>query len=116
MSGTKIFVCIVGVIFIALQAYWLFAPETGIVHTYGFLEGFSKYFELNQGNSLLMAGLTDFMTTALIVAVWMYRDTPRERRWTPKFFVWLISYLVYPGLGCLVYFLVLNPDHRFVAR
>lgn len=43
-------------------------------------------------------------------------DTLKERRWTPKFFIWLISYVVFPGLGFLVYFLYLNPDHRFVSK
>lgn len=115
MSATKAFLSIIGIPFVLLQAYWTLAPGTGFVHTDGFLQAFPKYFELNWGNSLQMAGVTDLVMISVIAWVWMYVDTPPERRWTPKFFVWLISYIVFPGLGFLVYFLVLNPDHRFVA-
>lgn len=99
-----------------IQAYWTFAPGIGIVDKYGFLAAFPKFFELNWGDSLLMAGLTDFMAVILIAAVWMFSETPAERRWTAKFWGWLVSYIVFPGLGFLVFFLLLNPDHRFVAR
>lgn len=116
MSPTKTFLWIIGVPFVLLQAYWTFAPGTGITDTYGFWNGFPKYFELHQGNSLLMAGLTDFIMIELIAFIWMYTETPPERRWKPKFFVWIMSYIVFPGLGFLVYFLLLNPDHRFVAK
>lgn len=116
MHPVKIFLWIIAVPFVLLQCYWTFAPETGILAVYGFWDGFSQYFALNQGNSLLMAGLTDFMMVALIAAVWMVSDTPKERRWGFKFFIWLISYIVFPGLGFLVYFLYLNPDHRFVSN
>jgi hypothetical protein len=116
MSATKIFLCVIGVLFVALQAYWTFAPQTGILDRYGFFEGFPAYFELHVGNSLLMAGLTDFVLISAISFIWMYSDTPRERLWKPKFFIWIISFIVFPGLGFLVYFLFLNPDHRFVAK
>lgn len=115
MTPTKAFLWILGIPFVLLQAYWTFAPGTGIVDKYGFLEAFPKYFELNWGDSLLMAGITDFMAVITIAFVWMYTETPPERRWTPKFFVWLIGFVVFPGLGFLLFFLLLNPDHRFVA-
>lgn len=116
MSSTKWMLWILAVPFVLLQAYWTFAPEIGIIEMYGFWNAFPKFFELNFGNGLLMAGLTDFMMVILIAAVWMIADTPKERRWTPKFFIWLVSYIVFPGLGFLVYFLYLNPDHRFVSN
>lgn len=115
MHPAKIFLWIIAVPFVLLQAYWTFAPEIGIMEMYGFWQAFPEYFALNQGNGLLMAGLTDFMTVALIAAVWMVSDTPKERRWGLRFFIWLASYIVFPGLGFLVYFLYLNPDHRFVS-
>ncbi|NRB40161.1 MAG: hypothetical protein HRU20_17135 [Pseudomonadales bacterium] len=115
MNPVKIFLIIIGIPFVLLEAYWTFAPTTGFVHMYGVLEALQKYFELHIGNSMLMAGLTDFMMVVIVALVWMIMDTPKERRWKPKFFIWLTSYLVIPGLGFLVYFLYLNPDHRFVS-
>lgn len=114
MSKTKMFLWVLAVPFLLLQLYWVFAPEVGIIDRYGFFNAFPKYFELNWGDSLLMAGITDFMAVILISLVWMITDTPAERRWTPLFWVWLVCYVSFPGLGFLMFFLLLNPDHRFV--
>ena len=115
MNKNKLFLWVLGVPFLLIQTYWTFAPGTGIVDRYGFMEAFPKYFELNWGDPLLMAGITDFMTVITIGLVWMISETPKERRWTPKFFVWLVAFVVFPGLGFLMFFLFLNPDHRFVS-
>ena len=115
MHPVKVFLWVVGIPFTALQAWWTFAPNIGIVDMYGFWEAFPGYFALHKGNGLLLAGLTDFMMIALISAVWMISDTPPERRKSYKFVIWLCSFIVFPGLGFLVYFLYLNPDHRFVS-
>ena len=116
MHPAKLFLWVIGVPFVLMQAYWTLAPEIGILDMYGFWAAFPRYFALHVGNGLLMAGLTDFMMVILIAAVWMIVDTPAERRWKPRFFIWLASYIVFPGLGFLVYFLYLNPDHRFVSN
>ena len=115
MTKTKMFLWILAVPFILLQSYWTFAPDIGIIDRYGIVGGFTEYYPLNQGNSLLMAGFTDFMMVNLIRVVWMTSETPPERRWAFKFFFWLLCFIVFPGLGFLVFFLFLNPDHRFVA-
>lgn len=115
MNPNKLFLWMLGIPFVLIQGYWTFAPGTGIVDRYGFLDAFPTYFALNWGDPLLMAGITDFMTVVAIAIVWMISETPRERRWTPKFFVWLVAFAVFPGLGFLLFFLFLNPDHRFVA-
>lgn len=116
MNKNKLFLWILAIPFAALQAYWTFAPGSGIMDRYGPVGGFTEYFGLNWGNSLLMAGITDFMTVTLIAVVWMISETPKERRWTPKFIFWLICFSVFPGLGFLMFFLFLNPDHRFVSN
>lgn len=84
MTRGKMFLIAVAIPFLLLQTWWTFAPGIGIVDRYGFFNALTEYFVLNQGNSLLMAGLTDFMA-------------------------------VFPGLGFLLFFLFLNPDHRFVS-
>ena len=116
MSRTKMFLWLLGIPFVLLQTYWTFAPEVGIIARYGFFDGFTQYFALNWGNSLLMAGITDFMTVVIISMVWMITETPVERRWKGKFWVWMVSFIVFPGLGFLMFFLFLNPDQRFVRN
>ncbi|NKI16055.1 hypothetical protein HCU74_01355 [Spongiibacter sp. KMU-166] len=115
MNIRKAFLWTLGVPFLLMQAYWTFNPSNGIVETYGFWNAFPQYFALHWGNGLLMAGLTDFMLVIIVSFVWMWAETPKEERHSWKFPVWLVSYVVFPGLGFLVYFLLLNPKHRFVA-
>ena len=116
MSMKKALLWALGLPFILFQAYWTFNPENGIVSSYGFWNAFPEYFALHWGNGLLMAGLTDFMMVIIVSFLWMLTDTPKHliRSW--KFPVWVISYLIFPGLGFLVYFLLLNPQHRFVRE
>jgi hypothetical protein len=102
------------VVFSAAQIYNTFFLDGGIVGKYGFLEAFPIFFTMSMADPLLAAGLVDFMTVAGILAVWLIADLPRERRWGPKTWLWLVSYVVFPGLGMLLYFLWLYPEHRFV--
>lgn len=116
MNSMKMFLWIVGVPFIALQTYWMLAADIGILQMYGFWNAFPEYFNLHKGNGLLLAGLTDFMFIAVISFIWMVSETPKERRKSLRFLVWIISFIVFPGLGFLVFFLYLNPDHKFVSN
>src|SRR5215510_13304314 len=102
-------------VFLALQIWAAFFHlGGGIAAKYTFVEGFTKYFAMSLADPLLMAGLIDFMTIALILLVWLIADLPAGLRWKPRTFVWLISFLVFPGLGLLLYLLWLNPAHALM--
>lgn len=105
----KAIVIVLGVGFVILQAYWTFAPDIGIVSMYGFFEAFPAYFSLHSGNGLLLAGLTDFMFMCVLNLLLMFRHLPARRRKAWPIALWLISFVVFPGLGLLVYCLYLNP-------
>lgn len=99
--------------FLLVQAYLTVGPG-GIFEVYGYWEGFPKFFTINLSDPLLSAGLVDFMVVALLAFLWMVSELPAENRWGIKTFLWILSYLVFPGLGFFLYFLWLNPNHRFV--
>lgn len=103
------------VIFSIAQVYNTFFFDGGIVGKYGFWEAFPVFFTLSLGDPLLAAGLVDFMTVIGILLVWLITELPRERRWGARTYLWLVSYVVFPGLGLLLYFLWLYPQHRFMS-
>lgn len=103
------------VLFSAAQIYNTFFMDGGIVGKYGFLEAFPAFFVMSLQDPLLAAGLVDFMTVIGILVVWLLADLPAERRWSAKTWLWLVSYIVFPGLGLLLYFLWLHPRHRFMT-
>ena len=106
---------VVLVFFSVAQVYNTFFLDGGIVGKYGFMEAFPIFFTMSLADPLLAAGLVDFMTVAGIVAVWLLADLPKARRWGPKTWLWLVAFTVFPGLGLLLYFLWLYPEHRFVS-
>lgn len=101
-------------VFSVAQVYNTFFYQGGIVGKYGFMEGFSAFFTLSLADPLLCAGLVDFMTVVGILLVWLITELPEGSRWGAKTWIWLVAYTVFPGLGLLLYFLWLNPGHRFV--
>ena len=102
-------------VFLAVQGYNTFVMDGGIVGKYGFIEAFPAFFAMSLQDPLLAAGLVDFMTVIGILVVWLIVELPKDGRWRPQTFVWLLAYIVFPGLGLLLYFLWLNPQHRFMT-
>ena len=102
-------------VFLALQVWAVFFYlGGGVAGKYTFVEGFTEFFAMSLEDPLLTAGLIDFMTVATILVVWLIADLPAARRWKPRTFVWLVSFIVFPGLGLLLYLLWLNPDHALM--
>lgn len=99
-------------VFLVLQGWAALVQHGGgIAAKYTFVEGFTEYFRMSLADPLLTAGLIDFMTVAGIAVVSMIALLPRERRWAPRTFVWLVAFTIFPGLGVLLYLLWLNPDN-----
>jgi hypothetical protein len=80
----------------------------------GILGAIWQFFVLSAQDPVLSAGLSDFVVVATLFGVWMYTDLAPEDRLRPRTFLWLLSYVVFPGLGALLYLLWLRPDHRVV--
>lgn len=74
-----------------------------------------EFFDLSLDDPVLSAGLSDFAVVVVLFGVWMYTDLPPAERRRPRTFAWLASYVVFPGLGALLYLLWLRPTHRVVA-
>ena len=100
--------------FLLVQAY-LTAGPGGIFEVHGYWEGFPNFFTLSLADPLLAAGLVDFMVVALLAFAWMLSELPAETRWGARTWLWILSFCVFPGLGFFLYFLWLNPNHRFVS-
>jgi hypothetical protein len=66
--------------------------------------------------SVLAVAFVDFVTLEIVAVTWMLAELPRDRRWSLASFVWLFSFIVYPGLGALLYFLWLHRDHRLLRE
>ncbi len=99
--------------FMLVQAYLTLGPG-GIVESYGFLNAFPVYFELSFGDPLLSAGVVDFMVVIIIALLWMLHELREIKPSPAKLTIWIISYLVFPGLGFFLFFLWLYPSHRFM--
>lgn len=99
--------------FLMVQA-WLTLGPGGIFDVHGYWQGFPNFFTMSVADPLLAAGLVDFMVVAVLVLVWMLSELPAQTRWGAKTWLWIISFCVFPGLGFFLYFLWLNPQHRFV--
>jgi hypothetical protein len=61
-----------------------------------------KFFVLSFKDPVLSAGLSDFAVVATLCATWIYDLAPEERR-RPRTIVWLVIYVLFPGLGALLY-------------
>jgi len=59
----------------------------GNIAVYGFWDASPQFFAMQWHDSLLMASLTDFMMVSLISIIWMYTETPPERRWKTNFII-----------------------------
>lgn len=104
-------------VFIPLQVYaTLFKGDGGFIGQHGLFGAFPKFFELMTGDPVLLAGLVDFTVVAVILACWMVAELPAQTRWrTPATWIWLLSYVVFPGLGALLYLVWLRPEHRLMV-
>ena len=71
-----------------------------------------KFFELSISDPVLSAGLSDFAVIATLLGAWMYADLPEEERNRPRTYLWLLSYVLFPGLGALLYPLWIRKGHR----
>lgn len=80
---------------------------------YGF-DSLNAFIDLSSSDPLLVAAMTDYHMLELIIGVWMLADLPRPR-WRPRTFMWLTAFIIYPGLGPILYFLWLHPGHRLVT-
>ena len=78
------------------------------------LDSLRAFIDLSKSDPLLVAAMTDYHMLELIIGTWMVADLPRPR-WRPRTFVWLAAFIIYPGLGPVLYFLWLNPRHRLVT-
>jgi hypothetical protein len=100
------------VIFLALQGWATFvAHGGGIAAHYSFKEGFTEYFRMSLADPLMTAGLIDFMTVALILGVFLIMDMAAVKRMGWRLVVFVIAFIIFPGLGLLLYLLWLHPDH-----
>ena len=104
-------------VFIPLQVYaTLFKGDGGFIGQHGVLGAFPKFFELSTGDPVLLAGLVDFTVVSVILACWMAAELPAQTRWrSPSTWVWLVSYIIFPGLGALLYLIWLRPEHRLMV-
>lgn len=82
----------------------------------GLLGAIWKFFALSFKDPVLSAGLSDFAVVATLCATWMYTDLPQEERQRPRTYVWLLIYVLFPGLGALLYPLWIRPGQRGVGR
>jgi hypothetical protein len=97
--------------FLALQTWASFVYlDGGIAGRYTFKEGFTEFVNMSFADPLLTAGFIDFMTIALVFAIILVADIPRGQRMGWRTWVFLIAYIVFPGLGLLLYLLVLFPN------
>lgn len=104
------------IVFVLAQAYVaLVAPSGGWVAQHGFFGAFVAYVVVSAQDPILLAGMIDFLAFAALVAVWMISELPREIRYRPRTWGWLVAFMVYPCLGALLYFLWLNPRGRTTA-
>ena len=78
------------------------------------LDSLDAFIDLSSSDPLLVAAMTDYHMLELIIGVWMVADLPRPR-WRPRTLVWLAAFLIYPGLGPILYFLWLHPRHPLVT-
>jgi hypothetical protein len=83
------------------------------VPKYG-LDSLDAFIDLSTSDPLLVAAMTDYHVLELIIGVWMLADLPAPR-WRPRTFIWLTAFIIYPGLGPILYFLWLNPGHRLLT-
>lgn len=74
-----------------------------------------KFFDLSFKDPVLSAGLSDFAVVATLCASWMYTDLPLEERKRPRTYAWLLIYVLFPGLGALLYPLWIRPGQRGIA-
>lgn len=103
-------------VFIPIQVYATFIKgDGGFIGQHGVFGAFPKFFELSTDDPVLLAGLVDFTVVAVILACWMVAELPTQTRWrSPATWVWLLSYVVFPGLGALLYLVWLRPEHRLM--
>lgn len=74
-----------------------------------------RFFAMSFGDPVLSAGLSDFGAVVGMLGFWMYTDlAPNERR-HPRTFIWLTIYILFPGLGALLYPLWIRPAHRLAT-
>lgn len=78
------------------------------------LHSLDAFIHLTTSDPLLVAAMTDYHLLELIIGVWMVADLPRPR-WRSRTFVWLAAFIIYPGLGPILYFVWLNPQHRLMT-
>ena len=113
-AARRLSLLLVFFVFAIAQIYNTFFLDGGIVGKYGFFNAFPAFFTMSLADPLLAAGLVDFMTVIAILVVWLLAELPAATRWHAKTWLWLVSYIVFPGLGLLLYFLWLNREHRFM--
>lgn len=102
--------------FLVLQGYASgVAGNPGWIQKYGVIGAFIAYIELSLADPIMLAGLIDFLTLGLLAATLMISQMPAAHRWRLSTWVWLIVFVIYPGLGAILYFLWLNPAHSLVT-
>ncbi|SKF70807.1 Uncharacterised protein [Mycobacteroides abscessus subsp. bolletii] len=76
-----------------------------------------QFFVLNAKDPVLSAGMSDFLVVATLLGVKLVYELPAEERWTWKTRLLLPIYVLFPGLGALLFFIWLRPLRRSaVAR
>jgi hypothetical protein len=78
----------------------------------GLLGAIWKFFDLSFKDPVLSAGLSDFAVVATLCGTWMYQDLPVQDRHRPRTYVWLTIFVLFPGLGALLYPLWIRPGAR----
>lgn len=103
------------VVFLALQVYAATSAAGGGWYAkYGALGAFTAYIDLSLADPIMLAGLIDFVTLGALAATLMITQLPEHKRWSGKTWAWLVLFIIYPGLGALIYFLWLYPDHAMM--
>lgn len=68
------------------------------------------FFRQSKNDPVMSAGLSDFAVVAVVLGTKLLYTLPPETRWSPRTKAWLVLYTVFPGLGALVFPLVMKPQ------
>lgn len=70
------------------------------------------FFRQSADDPVMSAGFSDFAAVATMLGAWMLVELPPEDRRRPRTLAWLGLFVLFPGLGALLYPLWIRPRHE----